>query len=210
MQELGAELADGDLTTLAMLYLGDVARRRRRYATAVTLLSASEAQARTATAATRGRRWQTLARAHAECGQQSPFLNAIDQAEACAEEVGAGGTGITADSFTATQVRHERAHGLTLLGEARAALAIYEAEPVSSFQGVRDRANFLIIKAQALAGAGSLDEGVRLAIEGLLLARGYGSPRHVSRVQRMHERLQRTIPGTNPHLARLRDALAAA
>jgi transcriptional regulator with XRE-family HTH domain len=216
LYEFGTELADPDLTTLAMLHLGDVARRRGRYATSVELLDASQAHATAATITTQGRRWQTLARAHAECGHRSLFLHAIDQAQACAEADAAeasdpdGQPQPHAVDFTATEVRHERAHGLTLLGDARTALTIYEAsEPTMAFRGARDRANFLIIKAQALAHSGNLDEGVRLAIQGLDLARGYGSPRLVSRVQRMHDRLQHGRYSGDPHVAMLADALAA-
>ena len=74
---------------------------------------------------------------------------------------------------------------------------------------MRERGSFAIIEAQALAHAGYLDAGVQRAIEGLELARSYGSARHVSRVQRMHDRLARTIPRTDPRLAELHDALAA-
>lgn len=52
-------------------------------------------------------------------------------------------------------------------------------------------------------------EGVRLATEGLTLARLYRSPRHVSRVQRMHDRLSVTSHRDSPRLRDLADALRA-
>jgi hypothetical protein len=73
----------------------------------------------------------------------------------------------------------------------------------------RERGSFLIIRAQALAHAGDLHEGVRLAIDGLELARSYGSPRHVSRVQRMYDGLTDKLSPTARPLTDLRDALAA-
>lgn len=48
-----------------------------------------------------------------------------------------------------------------------------------------------------------------VALEGLELARSYGSPRHVSRVQRMHDRLAAELPATAPRLLELAEALAA-
>jgi hypothetical protein len=73
------------------------------------------------------------------------------------------------------------------VGDPRADLAIYQAtEPIIRFKGVR------------------------LAIDGLTLARGYDSPRHASRVHRMYERLRRTKHGSDQRLTELRDALAAA
>lgn len=106
-------------------------------------------------------------------------------------------------------MRLERGHGLTLLGDPGAALAIYEHAAPPRFRSDRERGSFLIIHAQALAHAGHLDEGVRLAIDGSELARSYQSRRHVSRVQRMYERLTRTWSPSEPHLMTLREALAA-
>ena len=54
-----------------------------------------------------------------------------------------------------------------------------------------------------------MDEGVRVAVDGLEFARGYGSARHVSRVQRMYDRLVRTWSRSEPSLVDLHDALAA-
>ena len=75
---------------------------------------------------------------------------------------------------------------------------------------LRDVGNFTILKAQAHAYAGNVDVGVDLAIEGLRFARRYGSARHVSRVQRMYDRLSSTPIGTSAHMRDLADALHAA
>jgi hypothetical protein len=81
-------------------------------------------------------------------------------------------------------------------------LAIYDEVSPSSFDSERERerGSFLIIRAQALAHGGHLHEGVRLGVDGLELARGYGSARHVSRVQRMYDRLTRTWSPSEPAL----------
>jgi hypothetical protein len=103
----------------------------------------------------------------------------------------------------------ERGQGLTLLGRPTAALSIYEAVSPSTFESDRHRGSFLIIHAQALAHAGHLEEGVRVAVSGLELARGYASARHVSRVQRMYDRLTQTWSRSERSLVDLHDALAA-
>ena len=49
------------------------------------------------------------------------------------------------------------------------------------FRPLRDQGSYSIIKAQAFAYAGSLEEGVEYAIKGIELARAYNSKRRVSR-----------------------------
>ncbi len=98
---------------------------------------------------------------------------------------------------------------LDALGRPEAALAIYDEVSPSTFVGERQHGSFVIIHAQALAHAGHLDEGVRVAVDGLDMARSYQSARHVSRVQRMYDRLVRTWSPSEPALVALGDALAA-
>jgi hypothetical protein len=74
----------------------------------------------------------------------------------------------------------------------------------------RDLGNFTILRAQAHAYAGNVDTGVKLALDGLAFARRYGSPRHVSRVQRMYDRLSQTPIGTSARMRDLAEALRAA
>jgi hypothetical protein len=52
-----------------------------------------------------------------------------------------------------------------------------------------------------------MDEGIKYALKGLQLARNYGSPRHISRVQRMYDRLSVTKLGQAPQLKDLKEAL---
>jgi hypothetical protein len=209
MEQLGEAAGDAGLRALAAVHQGDLLRRRGAYDLAVQRL---EAMPRAGEVAGRveGLRQQTLARAHAENGHRTAFLHAIDQAEEQAARLDAQ-TADWGNELTLTAVDHERAHGHTLLWEPEVALGIYlatqpEVHPVS----LRDIGNPTILKAQAHAYAGNLDTGVDLAIEGLRFARRYGSARHVSRVQRMHDRLRGTPIGTGARLRDLADALRAA
>lgn len=102
----------------------------------------------------------------------------------------------------------DRLAQMTLLGRPAEALAIYGETPPHRASG-RDKTNFTLLKAQALAHAGELSEGVRLAIVGLDEARAFGSLRFVSRVQRFYERLREEHSPRERHVAALHDALAA-
>jgi len=205
--ELGVELGDPDIIATALVQLGDVARRQRRYVTALRLLRAAERHAAPASALTRVRRSQLLARAHAEMGDRPSFETAIDAAEE--QAAGVSPEHHREGGHSPRGVRWERGQGLTLLGDPATALAVYDDAAPAAWRSERERGSFVIIHAQALAGAGHLDEGVRRALEGLELARGYRSARHVSRVRRMYDRLTCVHPPSEPRLAPLREALAA-
>jgi len=204
--EVGVELGDPDLAAGAMIQLGDIARRRGRHRAGLRLLAAARMDVAAASMPTQVRRCQTAARAHAEAGDRTAFDAEIGQAGQLAELAGAEAPDMATSS--PQDVRLEHAQGLTVLGYATEALAIYETEQVVLATD-RQRGSYLIIRAQALAHAGHLDEGVRVALEGLALARSYGSARHVSRVQRMHDRLAVELPAFEPRLVELREALAA-
>jgi transcriptional regulator with XRE-family HTH domain len=205
--EIGLELGDSDLIAGAQVQLGDVARRRHQYDRAMRLLDAAERHAATASVVTRMRALQAQARASAELGERGRFERALGSADELAGTIlGEHQRGI---DHIARELRLERGQGLTLLARPVAALAIYDEVSPSSFDSDRERGSFLIIRAQALAHAGHLHEGVRLGVDGLELARGYASARHVSRVQRMYDRLTRTWSPSEPALVDLRDALVA-
>lgn len=205
--EIGLELGDSDLSAGAQVELGDVARRRRDYGRALRLLDVAERQAATASALNRIRGHQAKARLYAELGDLARFERALGRADELAGTISLEHQ--RDPNHSAHGLRLERGQGLTLLGRPAAALAIYEGVSPSRFESDRERGSFLIIHAQALAHAGHLDEGVRVAVSGLELARGYGSARHVSRVQRMYERLARTWSRSEPTLVDLHDALAS-
>ncbi len=67
--------------------------------------------------------------------------------------------------------------------------------------------SYTIIKAQAHTYSGDIEKGIDLAIQGIELARGYGSERHISRVQGMYDRLNVTSIGKHPRMKDLKEAL---
>jgi transcriptional regulator with XRE-family HTH domain len=205
--EIGVELGDSDTIAGAQIQLGDVARRRRQYGRALRVLDAAERQAATASVLTQVRGHQARARAFAELSDRARFERAIGRADELVATIPVEHQ--RAPAHSAQGLRLERGQGLTLLGRPAAALAIYDEISPSTFGTDREQGSFLIIHAQALAHAGHRREGVSVAVRGLELARGYGSARHVSRVQRMYDRLARTWPRSEPALVDLRDALAA-
>jgi transcriptional regulator with XRE-family HTH domain len=205
--QIAVELGDADMMALAAVELGDVARRQARYNVALRHLDSAARHAASGGMLIRVKQCQTLARAFAEMGDRSSFDRAIGQAEDLAGQISPEHH--REGDHSPRGIRLERGQGLTLLGDAEAALAIYERSAPPAFRSERERGSFTIIHAQALAAAGHLDEGVRLAIEGLQLANGYDSLRHVSRVQRMYDRLAGTWSSAEPALVELRAALAA-
>src|SRR6266511_3454607 len=210
MEQLGEQLGDADIRELAAIYQGDLLRRRGEYELAAQRLQSTEPYTPQVTAAVEGLRHQTLARAHAEYGQREAFVMAIGRAEEAARELEPG-TEDWGNEFGLVPVLHEKAHGFTLLWEAERALDIY-AETQAGFQtaSLRDLGNFAILRAQAHAYAGNVDTGVRLALDGLAFAKRYGSARHVSRVQRMYDRLQDTPMGSSARRRDLAEAPRAA
>jgi transcriptional regulator with XRE-family HTH domain len=210
MQQLGEALDDVNILELAAVHQGDLLRRRGEYELAVQRLQSAASYAPQAALAVEGLRQQTLARAHAEQGDKDSFAAAIEQAEAAARELQPA-VEDWGSEFNLIGVLHEKAQGHTLLWEAERALDIYAAtEPAVRTSSLRDLGNLTILKAQAHAYAGNVDVGVRLAIEGLTFARRYDSPRHVSRVQRMYDRLSGTPIGSSSHMRDLAEALRAA
>ena len=72
---------------------------------------------------------------------------------------------------------------------------------------MRDQGILIIQKAQAYAYAGDIDKGVKYALRGLKLAGEYHSKRHISRIQRMVDRLAVTPFGKDKQVQELREAL---
>jgi transcriptional regulator with XRE-family HTH domain len=207
MYQLGQELDDSNIIALAMTHQGDILRKRGRYELAVRCLEVAQPYAETSDPYIRGMRWQILARAHYEYGYESSFLRAIDHAQEIALQ-----TQSTLDAkynqFNLIEVLQERAQGYTMLWQPQKALDIYkETDQLKPFRPLRDLGSYTIIKAQAHAFSGDIDEGVKLALKGLDIARGYGSKRHIARVQKMYDRLSTTPMSQHDLLRDLRDAL---
>ena len=138
---------------------------------------------------------------------QKDFEKAINNAQEIVES-----TSTTLDTvsnrFDLVQVLQERAQGYTMLWQPEKALDIYrQTDVLRSFRPLRDQGSYSIIKAQAFAYVGALEEGVGYAIKGIELARTYHSKRHISRVQGMYDRLSVTPMGKSPRLRELREVL---
>lgn len=207
MRELGEELNNPDIIALSMIRQGDLLRRRGRYELAVRCLEAAKPFADAGNITTNGMRLQTLARTYAEFQQRSLFLHAIEKAQEAADHIEPE-LDTTNNQFTLIGVLQEKGQGHTLLGEPQIALDIYrESERIQPFRPIRDLGVITILKAQAYAYHGNMDKGVNLALRGLTLANEYHSRRHISRIQRMYDRLRVTPLGRHARLRDLEEAL---
>jgi len=207
MLDLGEEVRDPNIISLAHIHRADILRKRGRYETAIKVLDAIRPIVDTASEHVQGIRWQILARAHSVYGREDLFLKAIDNAEAIATD-----TKETIDTqynqFNLVEVLQERAQGYTMLWQPEKALEIYpQTDKLKPFRPMREMGSYMIIKAQAHTYSGDLAKGIALAVQGVELAQGYGSQRHISRVQAMHDRLRVTKLGRNGHMKDLKDAL---
>lgn len=210
MLELGEVVHDPNIIALSMIHQGDLLRKRGRYEYAVRRLEAAQPFADAADICTRGIRWQILARTHAEYGYESLFQEAIDKALETVTQTQAD-LNTLCNQFNLVEVLQEQGQGYTLLWKPEKALEIYqETEQLKPFRPLRDLGSFTIIKAQAHAYNKNIDEGVKLALNGLELAKGYRSKRHVARVQNMYDRLSVTPLGKHPRLRDLKEALMLA
>ncbi|MBV9259136.1 MAG: helix-turn-helix domain-containing protein, partial [Ktedonobacteraceae bacterium] len=192
MLALGEELRDPDIQVLAKTYLADILRKRGRYQTAVALLEGAQPLSATASPVVQGTRWRILARAHSCYSEPAKFLQTIDAAQEIATNLQES-LDTQAHEFSLVEVLQERAQGYTMLWQPEKALDIYqETDKLRPFRPIRDLGSYTIVKAQAHGYAGDIDTGIKLALRGIELARGYGSRRHVSRVQGMYDRLSVT------------------
>lgn len=207
MLDLGEELGDPNIIALAQIHRADVLRKRGRYEVAVRLLTSIRPIAESADEYVQGVRWQILARTHFAFGYKDLFLASIDNAEAIATTIRE-----TIDTqynqFNLVQVLQERAQGYTMLWLPEKALELYtQIDKIKQFRPIRELGSYTIIKAQAHAYSGDIEKGVNLAIQGIGLARGYKSQRHISRVQGMYDRLQVTPLGKHPLMKDLKEVL---
>src|SRR5450432_958087 len=87
MFDLGNELNDADLISLAQIHRADVLRKRGRYEASVKLLTALRPTTDIASKYIQGIRWQVLARTHSAYGFEEPFLQAVENAEDIATDL---------------------------------------------------------------------------------------------------------------------------
>lgn len=210
MFDLAEEINDPTMLSLAQIHRADVLRKRGRYEAAVHLLTSIAPTIEHAHPSIQGVRWQILARAHAAYGKEKHFLEAIDQAEEIATDMKE-----TIDTqyhqFNLVEVLQERAQGYTMLWQPEKALRIYpHTDKLKPFRPVREMGSYSIIKAQAHSYSGDIETGIGLAIQGIGLAKGYRSKRHISRVQGMYDRLRVTPLSHHPGMRDLKDALMSA
>ena len=210
MQQLGEELHDSTITALAMIHQGDLLRKRGRYETGVRYLEGARPFADAAPIYVNGLRWNILARAHAAYGQEKDFLVATEKAEEIVESVQEDLDALS-NQFNRLEVLQERAQGYTMLWQPEKALAIYQqTDTLKPFRPLRELGSYTIVKAQAHAYSGNVEEGVQLARNGIELAKMYHSKRHISRLQGMYERLSVTPLGKHRLLRDLREELVLA
>lgn len=210
MQDIGHELKDNEIIALSLIHQGDMLRKRGRIELGIRALDAAQSFAHASNICVQGVRWQTLARAYAASGQKALFLDAIDRAEDAANNIDEQNLDSLCQQFNSIEARQERGQGHTVLWEPAQALEIYkEIEPLKPFRPVRDLGSYTILKAQAYAYAGDITTGVNLALQGIQLAKSYGSRRHLKRIKIMGERLSISKEGkSNPaELTKLREAL---
>ncbi len=207
MLDLGEELHDPNIISLAQIQRADILRKRGRYEVAINMLSVIRPTIQSADSYVQGVCWQILARAHSAYGDQDQFLEAIDNAEAIATNQKE-----TIDTqynqFNLVEVLQERAQGYTMLWQPEKALAIYpQTDKLKPFRPIREMGSYTIIKAQAYTYSGDIENGIQLAMQGIDLAKVYGSRRHISRVQGMYERLQVTKLGKHIRMKDLKEVL---
>ena len=207
MAQLGEELQYPNIIGLAMIHQGDLLRKRGRYELAIRCLEAAQAYTDVSDTFISGTRWQILARAYYEYGLEANFLNAIDHAEKIALQTRQS-LNTMAHEFNLVEVLQERAQGYSMLWQPQKALEIYQqTDKLKPFRPMRDLGSYTIIKAQAHAYHGDMEEGIKLALSGLELARGYHSIRHEARVQKMYDRLKASPLGQHQLLRDLEEAL---
>lgn len=207
MVQLGQELQYPNIIALAMIHQADILRKRGRYELAIRCLDAAQTYADESDTYIGGTRWKILARVYSEYGLEINFLKAIDHAESIALQTQQT-LNTMSQEFNLVEVLQERAQGYSMLWQPQKALAIYQrTDQLKPFRPMRDLGSYTIIKAQAHAYNGDIEEGVKLALTGLELARGYHSARHVARIQKMYDRLKASPLGQHQLLGDLQEAL---
>ena len=207
MQVLGEEVNDADIITSAMIHLGDVLRKRGRLTMAIRCFTAAEPFAQVASSDIQGMRYKIMARAFSSFGDEQNFLQSIEKAlEIAAKTEDTVDT--LANQFNLVECLQDQAQGFTMLWQPEKALEIYqETDRLRPFRPLRDLGSYTIVKAQAYAYAGDMEQGLVYALRGLDLASQYRSKRHVARVEGMYHRLSVTKLGKDKRLRTIHDAL---
>lgn len=207
MRYLGEELNDSDIIASALVHKGDVFRKRGRLQNAVRCFEIAEPYASVSAPGIKGMRYQIMARAFSEYGDEARFLKAIKSALEIAEMTRDTIDNL-ANQFNFVECLQEQAQGFTVLWKPEKALEIYkETDLLRPSRSLRDLGSYSIVKAQAYSYVGDLDRGLEYALNGLSLASQYRSKRHIARVKGMYSRLSITPIGKDKRLKAIKDAL---
>ena len=210
MIDLGNELNDPDIITIAMIYQGSLLRKRGRFETAVRCFEAAKHYADIATEATRGIYHSNFSTVYADNGQETLFLREVNAALAIAQEMKASIAGL-ANDFSLDDVLWAQAGGYSELWKPEAALKIYEqTDALRPFRPLRELGAYTIDKGEAYLRMGDLDQGITLSLKGIELATEYRSKRQLGWVEKTYHRLRVLPIGKDKKLHTLRDALVEA
>lgn len=210
MIDLGNELNDADIITIAMVYQGSLFRKRGRFETAIRCYEAAKPYADSAAEAIRGIYHVNLSTVYADSGQEKPFLEEIDAALEIAKELKDSITGL-ANDFSLDDVLWAQAGGFSELWKPADALKLYEqTDKLRPFRPLRELGAYTIDKGEAYLRLGDLDQGIALSLKGIQLASEYRSKRHLGWVEKTYNRLHVLPIGKEKRLDILHDALVEA
>lgn len=210
MIDLGNELNDADIITIAMVYQGSLFRKRGRFETAIRCYEAAKPYADSAAEAIRGIYHVNLSTVYADSGQEKPFLEEIDAALEIAKELKDSITGL-ANDFSLDDVLWAQAGGFSELWKPADALKLYEqTDKLRPFRPLRELGAYTIDKGEAYLRLGDLDQGIALSLKGIQLASEYRSKRHLGWVEKTYNRLRVLPIGKEKRLDILHDALVEA
>jgi tetratricopeptide (TPR) repeat protein len=210
MNDLGQELNDPDIITMAMVYQGSLLRKRGRFETAIRCFEAAKPYADAATEATQGIYHINLSTVYADSGQEIPFLDSVDSALDIATEMKDSITGL-ANDFSLDDVLWAKAGGFSELWKPDEALRVYEeTDRLRPFRPLRELGAYTIDKGEAYLRLGDLDEGLNLSLRGIQLATEYQSKRQLGWVEKTYNRLHVLPIGKEKRLDTLHEALVEA
>lgn len=210
MIDLGYELNDPDIITMAMVYQGSLLRKRGRFETAIRCFEAAKPYADAATEATKGIYHINLSTVYADSNQEDPFLDSVDAALAIATEMKQSITGL-ANDFSLDDVLWAKAGGFSELWKPDEALKVYEeTDRLRPFRPLRELGAYTIDKGEAYLRLGDLEEGITLSLRGIELATEYQSKRQLGWVEKTYNRLRVLPIGKEKKLDMLHDALVEA
>jgi len=208
MIDIGQELNDSDIITSGMAHQGSIFRKRGRFEQALRCFEAAKPYADVASPSVQGMRYNLMARAYYDFGNEQGFLRTIHAALDIAADMKDSITSL-ANDFSLDDVLQEQASGFTELWQPEKAIAIYkETDRLRPFRPLREQGSYTINKAQAYLHLGDLDQGIKLALKGMQQASEYRSKRHILWLDKTYKQLKERPIGSDKKLLTLRDALA--